>query len=158
MNRAQNAPEESFVDKKSQLDPIEEALRELEQAEQARLFQPTRVDANQLVTASQDEGRVSRRVVRFWWSAVAAAVLLATGVSTWLFQAELSAVRDRSMLASREVTTIPGDCSDWSILGCVTGPSQLASAACGAHDYDTDGDVDLADFRAYQLACANHLR
>lgn len=146
------------MDKKSQLDPIEEALRELEQAEQARLFQPTRVDANQLVTASQDEGRVSRRVVRFWWSAVAAAVLLATGVSTWLFQAELSAVRDRSMLASREVATIPGDCSDWSILGCVTGPSQLASAACGAHDYDTDGDVDLADFRAYQLACANHLR
>lgn len=145
------------MDNQRQLDPIEEALRELGLAEQARLFQPTRVDANQWVRASQDEGPRSRRVVRFWWSAVAAAVVLAAGVSTWLFQSELSAVRDRSMLATREVVTIPADCNDWSILGCVTGPSQLASAACVAHDYDTDGDVDLADFRAYQLACASHL-
>lgn len=146
------------MDNQRQLDPIEEALGELELAEQACLFEPTGVDANQLVSAPQNEGRYPRRVVRFWWSAVAATVLLATGVSTWTFRAELSAVRDRSMLASREVTTLPGDCRDRTILGCVTGPSQLASAACGAHDYDTDGDVDMADFRTYQLACANHLR
>ena len=146
------------MDNKRQLDPIEEALRELELAEQARLFQPTRVDANQLVRASQDEGRSPGKVVRFWWSTVAAAIVLAVGVSGWVFQAELSAVRNRAMLASREVVPIPTDCRDRAILGCVTGPSQLASAACGAHDYDTDGDVDMADFRTYQLACANHLR
>ena len=146
------------MDNQRQLDPIEEALRELGLAEQAGLFQPTRVDANQWLQASQDEGPYSRRVARFWWSAVAAAVVLAAGVSTWLFQAELSAVRDRSMLASREAVTIPGDCRDRTILGCVTGPSQLASAACVAHDYDTDGDVDLADFRTYELACAGSLR
>ena len=146
------------MDKQRQLDPIEKALRELGFAEQARLFQPTCVDANQLFQASQDAGPPSRRVARFWWSAVAAAVVLAVGVSSWLFQAELSAVRDRSMLASREAVTNPGDCRDWSILGCVSGPSQVASAACVAHDYDTDGDVDLADFRTYELACAGPLR
>lgn len=161
MNRAQDVPEESVVDNQRQLDPIEEALGELELAEQARLFQPTGVDANQLVSAPQNEGRYPRRAVRFWWSAVAATVLLATGVSTWTFRAELSAVRDRPMLVSREFVTrceVPTDCRDRAILGCVTGPSQLASAACDVHDYDTDGDVDMADFRIYQLACANHLR
>jgi ribosomal protein S1 len=30
--------------------------------------------------------------------------------------------------------------------------------ACREHDYDTDGDVDLADFSAYQLAFAGVTR
>ncbi len=146
------------MDNEKQLDPIEASLRELGLAEEAGLFQPTRVDAGRCVRVSREEVARGRRTARLWLSAVAATIVLALGVWTWLFSVEISAVRDRAMLAGREAVTSPADCRDRSILACVTGPSQLALAGCAAHDYDTDGDVDMADFRTYQLACADNMR
>ena len=41
---------------------------------------------------------------------------------------------------------------------CVAGPSDAMVSGCDTYDYDSDGDVDLADISSYQLAYAgaNH--
>jgi parallel beta-helix repeat protein len=56
-----------------------------------------------------------------------------------------------------------GDCDlDWSIslddftcfAGCMQGPAVIPQPGCGCADTDVDGDVDLADFVAFQAAFA----
>jgi len=72
-----------------------------------------------------------------------------------------TADRDADRDAARAVPTSPGHGATASAVGgsafiavCVNGPAAGDSAKCRDRhfDYDTDGDIDLADFSHYQLA------
>lgn len=129
-----------------ELDGIEECMLELEGARAAGVHDSTRIDAAELVCRPLP---LSRRQRRWIIGQIAAAIVLAIGVGGFLFQWELGNIRDRvgqRMLASA------GGC-DGSFMRCLSGPKDVALSKCSVHDYDADGDVDLNDFGAYQLAC-----
>ena len=142
-----------MVNSREQLDPIEEALLELKAADQAKLFGRTQIDSRLL--AAQRTSHGSRRIV-FRLLPVEAAVSMAIGVWTWMFSTELTALRKKSGASSAVVSDSPVENRE-NFYECFSGPTGGVSPTCREHDYDTDGDgdVDLADFGAYQLAYAN---
>ncbi len=138
----------------SQLDPLERHLLELKQAERDGVFSRTRVDDRMLRTPEPDVNPTLRLGVMRRWGTVAAAVVLVVGVWSAMFTFKIHDVRrsrhiveNRGGGAARVIA--PGD-----ILRCIGGPSEPAGNQCRRHDYDSDGDVDLADFQSYQLAYA----
>ena len=139
-----------MVKSQEQLDPIEEALLELKAANQAELFGRTQIDGRLLAGPCVSRG--SRRFA-FRLLPVAAAVALAIGVWTWMFSSELTALRKKSGV-SRAVVSDSPVADQGNFYECFSGPTEGRSPMCREHDYDTDGDVDLADFGAYQLAFA----
>lgn len=142
----------------NKLDPTEEALLELDAAEKARLFERTRVDARALLAEALPVGRVPRRWYAngVMWPA-AASVVLALGVAAWVFNPQNDSTNKAGPMAS-QIALGPAAPGNGSFFGCLTGPGSGGRSACRDYDYDLDGDVDLADFRAYQLACAGPSR
>jgi hypothetical protein len=138
------------------LDAIEDALVELQAADRARIFDRTPIDASVLLAvqpvAHADNAQIHLpRVLR--WVSLAACVGFAAIAGMWM-------LNDRSVspyISNTVVKTDTGidedDGCDGSILGCVSGPNEVLLASCLTHDYDADGDVDLADFSAYQVDC-----
>ena len=138
----------------NQLDPVEQALLELHAAERAHVFDRTRVDAAVLARASRQQavGRPIWLTPRFL-APVAATIVIALGVSSWMFNSHLNELRQAARDTSSTILAQAGSC-EGAFFDCLNGPDGAAgSAGCQTYDYDTDGDVDLADFRAYQLAC-----
>lgn len=137
-----------------QLDPIELALLDLDRAEQAGLFQRTSVSADELMRASGALGFLGLPKWALRVVPLAASVLLAVGVGSWMFQRELARVRDAQSGALTIIdAAVPQ--SDWSAFHeSFTGPKGAQATAVGDYDYDSDGDVDIADFSKYQLALA----
>lgn len=140
------------------IDPIETALSELDAAERAGVFRRTPVELRDLqhahVTAS--DARPQWLTLRLW--PVAAAIVLAIGVSSWMFAGELAELRRQSRMAS---TTHPVETGGAYVAfnTCFNGPTNdRDNAGCVGQDFDADGDVDLADFRNYQLAYAGQSR
>ncbi len=132
-----------------QLDPIEEALLELNAAEKARLFRQSRVDAKRLVAKPVPTGwrwRTLRLV------SAAAVIAAAVGMWSWLYGLQWSQLRERTG-TSVVVESSPADPGRFQ--ECFHGPTGAIRSSCGECDYDADGDVDLADFSAYQLAYAS---
>jgi hypothetical protein len=124
-------------------DVIEAALLELKAAEAAGVFARTGVDGRRILAVDPEPAddtqstrwSAPRTVGR--WLPIAAAVALAIGVWSWMFSAEVGTVHGRNFQK------------------CFGGPTASALAECNQHDYDADGDVDLVDFRAFQLAFAS---
>jgi hypothetical protein len=142
---------------RNQLDPVEEALLELQDMDRARLFRRTQVDEARLVAGrvtAQSSGsrRVTMRLVP-----VAAALVMAIGVWSWMFSAELAETR-RAQDASPVLVADATAPDPGSFHRCFAGPTAGTSSSCQELDYDSDGDVDLADFGAYQLAYADTAR
>ena len=138
----------------TQFDPIEGSLEELRAAEQAGVFGRTRVDTSTLVSGLVP---LAGRRLALFLVPLAAAVVLAVGVGSWMFMAELGAVRHRVQMAAA-LANPPQDSRTASLAQCLAGPRELVEAVCGQHDYDSDGDVDLADVSAYQLAYSGPVR
>ena len=143
-----------MTDDLEQLDGVEEALLELDAAEKAGLFRRTHIDTSEL-TASPvpvDRPGLSRLALRLL--PVAAALAMAVGVWTWMSRVETNSTNHPptaiTSLASAGFHSCYG-----SFHGCLAGPKDGVPPECLAHDYDSDGDVDLADFRAYQVTCAS---
>ncbi len=141
----------------TQLDAIEGALVELAAAEKAGVFGRTRVDAAALLSG---EASTSPRYPR-WRSSrimlpVAAAVAMAIGVSSWMFTSQLNAPGNGGF-GDHVVVADAGRCAG-GFFGCLTGPGSSGSSGCQAYDYDSDGDVDLADYGAHQRSCAGPSR
>ena len=135
------------------LDSIEAALLELDAAERAGLFEPTRLDSGMLLTADvggRDTGH-GRRTLRWLSIASAAAVVLFVWGS--MFSAQLDSLRKSDRVADASLVDANSGC-DGSFVHCFSGPTQLVLAGCVSHDYDADGDVDLADFSTFQRGCA----
>jgi hypothetical protein len=142
-----------MTDDLRQLDGVEETLLELDTAETAGLFRRTRIDAGRLVARSAPVGR--GRSVRLALRVIpaAAAVVIAVGAGMWMFRAEPDSIRGRDA-ATTSVAAASDPC-DISFPLCLKGPGEGVLGKCLPHDYDSDGDVDLADFRSYQLACVS---
>lgn len=136
-----------MTDEAKQLDPLEDALLELEAAEKTRLFHRTRIDSSGLLTSAipgnhWESGRLALRLLP-----VAAAVAMAVGAGAWMFRQGINST------GSRETTIISLASAGYgSFHSCLTGPTDGVPPECLTHDYDSDGDVDLADFRAFQVA------
>lgn len=138
-----------------QLDPIEDALLELKGAERAGVFDRTRLDAETLVRVDAVPGQLARRIVGARWLSAAAVIALAVGVWGVVFKSPpLSTSNPNDLVHDVASPVDEFDLCDGSILRCLSGPSDIVVASgCRPHDYDADGDVDLADFRSYQLTC-----
>ena len=138
------------------LDPIENALLELSRAEEARVFQPTPLEPGELLRAAPQTAVGGSR--RFWLRAapVAAVVALAIGVWSVMFSVTLRDLREKARMAN----TRPVDRALWSdFADCLNGPIGVPlSPGCVGHDRDQDGNVDLRDAGAFQLAFAGPTR
>ncbi len=142
-----------MTNSREQLDPIEKALLELHAADRAQLFCRTQIDGRRLLTRPTRSGS---RHIPFRLLA-AAAVVMAIGVWTWMFSVQLAALRQRVNGTTGAVAEVPAEARG-GFYECFNGPTDVVPPGCREHDYDTDGDVDLADFGAYQLAYANVTR
>lgn len=137
-----------------QLDPLERDLLELEEAERDGVFSRTRVDHRMLLTPEPDFHGLLRLGAMRRWGAVAAAVVLVVGVWSAMFTLEIQEVRRSRMIAENGRGGAARTIARGDMLNCIGGPSEPALNECRRHDYDSDGDVDLADFQSYQLAYA----
>ena len=137
-------------DDRRQLDPIEEGLAEMAQAQRAGVFGRTPVDLAQCLLADEPAAPVNVRGLMIRLMPVAAVLLLAFTVWTTMFAMQLSEIREKKqLLAARQVAP------DTSYAACMNGPTgDGLSDQCGQLDRDTNGLIDLRDFGAYQLAYA----
>ena len=144
-----------MTSREEKLDSIEEALLGLKEAERATVFDRTRLDAEALVRVDATPVPLSRRIAAVRWLSAAAVIALAAGMWGLVFRSPVSPPSSPTGLVSN--VSVPDgnfDPCDGSILRCLSGPSDIVLAVgCRPHDYDADGDVDLADFRSYQLTC-----
>jgi hypothetical protein len=130
----------------SAVDPLEDGLRELGEAEAAGLFRLTRLDPSALI-------RPVRRVPFFadrqlFWMPLAACVALAIGVGAYYFYNELAEIaKRRGQFMTTQFALADGS----SFIGCLEGPGRHSAELCGSFDYDHDGDVDLVDYSHHQL-------
>lgn len=131
-----------------QLDGVEDAMLELAAADKAGLFRESRVDADMLVRQPV-AARRWRGLLRL--APVAAALAMAVGVGSWM-------IRTEKITPHATQITQTADPCDGQFLHCFSGPSQTVLASCQVHDYDSDGDVDLADFGAFQARCVRPVR
>lgn len=121
---------------------LESMLGDLDAAERAGVFART--------PAVEFAETARRRQARFYlvspkW-AVAAALIMAAGVWTFMFQTNISEVRGRA----RAVRMAAAMNLQSTMVACTAGPESASGSACGRVDFDGDGDVDLGDFSKYQ--------
>lgn len=141
-----------MIDRFDQLDPIEASLRELADAEQVELFRRTHVDARSLLRSAQTVNRAPRVMLRMRWISIAAVFALAVTICGWAFT-KWTGLPHRHRLPIGTMMASAIDGCDGAFFACLTGPNGTPATACGAYDYDSDGDVDLVDARTYQLNC-----
>ena len=141
-------------DDSNSLDPMELSLQELESARQAGLFDQTRIDTRDVLQTAGHAAPLWRRLPVGLLISAAASLILAVGIGSYLFYSEIESIRYQRTTAgpALSVDSSPIDC-DGDFFSCVTGPSQIVMGGCHRFDYDLDGDVDLTDFRSYQLSC-----
>jgi len=131
------------------LDSIERNLLELEQAERAGVFRPTMISATELVHARP---KLTRAQWAIRLSPIAAAVVLAIGVTVGMFQWQINHLRQRASQSTTYFTQNDSPC-EGDFLQCFTGPQDRISIACKPFDFDSDGHVDLSDYGKYLADC-----
>ena len=136
------------------LNPIELGLVELKSAEQANLFEQTKINPHDLLIASTQITPIWRRLPIGLITSAAASVILAVGIGGYMFYSEIDSLRQQQTSQHYAVQTSvdQSDC-DGDFFECVAGPSQIVMSNCIRFDYDLDGDVDLTDIKTYQLNC-----
>ncbi len=119
---------------------VEAALHGLGESERAGVFAPTPLDTRRLLH-TPSRSLVLRAVYR--WGSIAAAIGLVLGIWRW---------SDLGTTTTATKVAMVSPCNG-TFFGCVSGPRQSLGTSCGDFDYDRDGDIDMADFRTYQLEC-----
>ena len=145
-------------DNPRQLDAIEDALLELDEAERARVFDRTRSEPGQLLKVDPVEqlSAVRRRVLR--WVPIAAAIGMVAVVGTSMFSARVGTVESSGVVSSDSTVNHSRDCAG-DFVGCFTGPKMVALAnSCVAYDYDGDSDVDMVDWSILDLGCKGRMQ
>jgi len=121
---------------------LEALVDELAQAEQCGVFART---PQPVMTPRVRSGHSGFFLVSPRW-AIAAALLLAAGVWTFMFQSNLSDVRERARVANAARSMD----LQMALASCSGGPGGPLSQACERVDFDRDGDVDLLDIGTFQ--------
>ena len=145
-----------MTNSRNELENLEKALLELDAAEKAGLFQSTSLDPQRLLAHSLPPQRAAAWRLAWRLLPVAALVALAIGLWSWMFTQGPGARRTPNAVATGLAGAYGG--GDGSFYQCFGGPNEAAARGCREHDYDADGDVDLADFGTFQLALADTSR
>ena len=148
---------ETMNERPTQHDSIESLLRELDAAERTGVFRTTPVEVDRLVALPSD----GQRSNRFRWAMrlLPVAAMLALAVGVWSVQhGGSSPYTSAPSISSDSHASANPSLTGHDFLGCFGAPGNGVAGTCQSHDYDADGDVDLADFSAYQLAYANTSR
>jgi len=129
----------------AQFDALESAIREAGEADRAGVFAQTHLDARALLKQP-----VPGIVIRPVWvrrlGAIAAVLAVAVGVWTWMFVDQIGKLRTR---ANPWIEVVNGNAAEPATLARLTGPAVASSES--SNDFDADGDLDLADYRTFQL-------
>ena len=142
-----------MADNQRHSDPVESALAELGAAERARLFQRTQVDTGDLVRAELGSPTTGFRRLGIRLVPIAAVLLLALTVWSWMFSQQIQDVRLRKAAVMARLDDSKSTPKSFS--ECISGPSAMDMAdSCRVHDRNGDGRIDLRDFGALQLAYA----
>lgn len=136
------------------LDPIEALLRDAAAAEEAGVFRGTELNAERVLRESSEIPVPLRVTIGRKWIPVAAAIGIAAILWPVLYAMEFTNIRDKVRLAQEDAAGDGAVVLASHISGCVAGPEARSGQHCDDVDYDTDGDIDLADFSRYQLAYA----
>ena len=139
-----------MADDKQHHDPLETMLADLRDAERANVFDHTPAEPKVLIADAQPTLSLGR--MRRMAGLLTAAAVVALSVGLWSLTAQYrgspggTVVDQSSSLNDRPC--------DGSFVRCFSGPEPGAMASrCLVHDYDADGDIDLADYRDYQIHC-----
>lgn len=152
-----------MTNKHDNLDPLERELLELSVCERSGLFQRTPIDARALLQGPSAHRSISGASSRLRLLPVAAAVVLSVGVGSWMFQSEIARLRD-GQRQGNDAALVASRSNFTQFYERFTGPQSAVvqdpgvAPANRSVDSDADGDVDLADFGAYQLAYAGETR
>lgn len=142
-------------------DLIESGLDDLADAERAGLFRPTSFDRAWLTAPSETDdtsrGGWFALMSRRRWIAAASIILLAGAMWAAMFTYHLSTIRDRSSVRPVQLADA-GSFEPRSVVSCLRGPNGNGLNGCRQGDLDGDGDVDLADYSALQVAYASASR
>lgn len=134
-------------DPNQQLEPIETMLVELAEAERAGVFHTTAAPSIPVVERPLKTLLFRPRVAL----PIAACLAVAVGSWTLMFRYQIASLRARNA----ESAPVVALASHTPIARCLTGPTRPEDAdGCDENDIDADGDIDLADFRAQQIALA----
>ena len=141
---------------RQQLDPIERALLELREVERCGVEARTPIDEGvlrqpvEVAAGGSSVGRVLR------WSRVAAVLGIVAVSWSVMFSFELSSLRtkreNQQAAPNQSPAKVLGNCNG-TFVSNFTGPTGAMASSPSLHDYDGDGDVDLADFQKFQLDC-----
>ncbi len=138
------------------LDPIEQTLAELAEAEQAGVFRATRLDECALLMGGHVATRPAWLKWGKHWAALAAMLGLTIIVWSAMFNMQLNQIdsaTNRSVVLTDPETGIHNVGCDGDFLRCFNGPTILAAATCKTFDFDLDGDIDMLDMQTYQQNC-----
>lgn len=146
-------------DRKPRFPSLEDALGEADAAARGGVFRRTSLDARQLLSqspavqtgggsaaANPHRSALSGRAARGWLAAAAVFALLGVGWNLIFFR-EFGEMRERLAIKDNKSRSM-------AVLACVAGPIGDLAQDCNSYDYDSDGDVDMADVQSYQLALA----
>lgn len=140
-------------DDRKQLDSIESGLVELQAMDEAGVFDSTEVDLR--IVLDTPRGSSTHRLhfpARRWLSA-AAMIVVAVGLWGVLFHSPALVSPPIDITTAANAPDARFGLANGSIMACLSGPQDVARGTrCESHDYDADGDVDLADFQTFQVA------
>lgn len=122
-------------------------LSELAEADRAGVFRPSPVDIDSLTNRGVRATRPRfSRIAKGWTAAAAAFLLLATAWSM-MFYREFGEMRYRVTNSAAQAKAAQSA----EFFACVSGPAGGLTSECVAYDLDSDGRIDLSDYRAFQL-------
>ncbi len=138
---------------------LERLLVAANEAEKAGVFARTPIDTAALLADHGRQTNPTRRIGR--WShagrlltPIAACLCLWVGVNeTGVWTSNIAGPVADSVISNTNAVLVSGDenCYDITIFDdCRTGPTGLVSGDCSCVDFDSDGDVDFADFGQFQ--------
>lgn len=142
---------------RSQLDPVEMRMLELEDLERVGVFSRSPVQADELLRrASEGSATDPVSLIRRLVPLAAAAAVVAVALCGWMFDGGSAGRLGTGSVT--DGTPDSGSGKAGTIQACLAGPTQTLQPGCDEFDFDSDGSVTLADFGAYQLAYADVTR